>query len=184
MKYQELIQAALDCGAAKAAIIPKEAIVVSADFRAICEGNGCGRYGKCYMCPPHVGPIDELMGRVRSYERGLLYQTIGELEDSFDIEGMQEAGRAHAQMGQRLRDALEPMLKERLHLSSGGCGLCEVCGQQTNEPCRYPDRALPSMESYGIDVYNTTKDTELKYINGSNTVTFFGLVLFSEDEDA
>ena len=34
------------------------------------------------------------------------------------------------------------------------------------------------MEGYGIDVYQTSKPTELKYINGQNTVTFFGIVLF------
>jgi hypothetical protein len=39
---------------------------------------------------------------------------------------------------------------------------------------------LASVESYGVDVYKTTKDTNLKYINGPNTVTFFGLVLFKE----
>ena len=34
------------------------------------------------------------------------------------------------------------------------------------------------MEGYGIDVYNTCKPTALKYINGQNTVTYFGIVLF------
>ena len=38
----------------------------------------------------------------------------------------------------------------------------------------------PSLEGYGVDVYNTTKDTPLKYINGQNTVTYFGMILFSE----
>jgi len=184
MKYEQLIQAAISCGAAKAAIIPQENIVLSEEFRKICEGNGCGKFGTCYMCPPDVGPIDQLMARIRGYERGLLYQTITEIEDSFDIEGMGEAGKAHARMSQKLRDALEGLLGEgRLHLASGGCGLCDVCAKRTNEPCRHPDRALPSMESYGVDVYKTCKGTDLKYINGQNTVTYFGLVLFSERED-
>ena len=38
------------------------------------------------------------------------------------------------------------------------------------------------MEGAGIDVYNTVKDTPLKYINGANTVTYFGLVLFEEND--
>ena len=46
------------------------------------------------------------------------------------------------------------------------------------EPCRHPDKALASLEGSGVDVYNTTKDTPLKYINGQNTVTFFGMVLW------
>ena len=54
----------------------------------------------------------------------------------------------------------------------------------TDEPCRFPEKALPSLEAYGVDVYNTTKDTDLKYINGQNTVTFFGMVLFREKDNA
>ena len=45
-----------------------------------------------------------------------------------------------------------------------------------------PEKALSSLEAYGIDVYQTTKDTDLKYINGADTVTYFGIVLFQEDE--
>ena len=36
------------------------------------------------------------------------------------------------------------------------------------------------MEACGVDVYNTTRETPLKYINGQNTVTYFGMVLFRE----
>ena len=78
----------------------------------------------------------------------------------------------------RLPRAVKGVLGEHLHLSCGGCHLCERCAKLDNEPCRHPDVALPPMEGYGIDVYNTTKPTELKYINGQNTVTYFGIVLF------
>ena len=181
MSDEKLIQTALDCGAAKAALIDQGDIVLSASFRAMCEANSCGVYGRCYTCPPDVGPIEELMARVRSYDRALLYQTIGALEDSYDVEGMAEAKVRHVAVGQKLLDALSPVLEGgAMHLSGGGCGLCKVCGKITGEPCRHPDRALASLESCGIDVYNTTKHTPLKYINGANTVTYFGMVLFQE----
>jgi len=184
MDDEQLIRIALDCGATKAAIIGQDAIVLNAEFRAMCEANRCGIYGRCYTCPPDVGPIDELMARVRSYERGLFYQTIHPLEDSFDIEGMHEAKKAFTGVSQKLLDALRPVLGEdALHLAGGGCGLCETCAKVTDEPCRHPDRALASIESYGMDVYNTTKHTPLKYINGANTITYFGMVLFSERND-
>ena len=184
MNDGQLMQIALDCGAAKAALITQDDIVLSASFRALCEANSCGVYGRCYTCPPDVGPIDELMARVRRYDRALLYQTIGDLEDSYDIEGMAEAKKAHVAVGQRLLDALAPVLGlGAMHLSGGGCGLCATCGKITGEPCRHPDRALASLESCGIDVYNTTRRTALKYINGANTVTYFGMVLFQEDKN-
>ncbi|MGI5976632.1 MAG: DUF2284 domain-containing protein [Candidatus Limivicinus sp.] len=181
MNLDFLVDAALECGAAKAVVIPQEQIVLSETFRDICKSNQCGNFGRCWMCPPEIGPIAELMERVRSYPRALLYQSIAEIEDSYDVEGMMEAGRNHAQLSQRIQGKIGPLMKnDILHLSCGGCHLCESCAKKENQPCRHPDKALSSMEGYGIDVYNTTKDTPLKYINGQNTVTYFGIVLFSE----
>lgn len=178
---EKLIQLALEAGAAKAALIRAEQVVYSESFREICEGNQCGAYGKCWVCPPDIGEIGSLIARARTFPRGLLYQTIGTLEDSFDVEGMFAAGANHAQVSMKLQKKLPHLLKEAfLHLSCGGCHLCETCAKRTGEPCRHPDYALPAMEGYGIDVYNTTRTTPLNYINGTNTVTYFGLVLFTE----
>ena len=183
MNEQKLIQTALDCGATKAVIVENKDIVLNAEFRAMCEANRCGVYGKCYMCPPDVGPIDELMAKIRTYAKGLFYQYIGKLEDSFDFEGMAEAKNAFVQVSQRLLDALRPVLGEKaLHLSGGGCGLCRPCAKVTGEPCRHPDRAMASIESYGMDVSGTAKNTILKYINGADTVTYFGMVLYHESQ--
>lgn len=179
METEALIRAALSGGAAKAVVIPQSTIVLSAHFRSICESNQCGSYDRCWMCPPHIGPIEELMAQVRKYPYGLLYQTIAQIEDSFDIEGMFAASAEHAQVSQRIHSSVTPLLTGQfLHLSCGGCHLCETCAKRENQPCRMPDKALSSLEGYGIDVYNTTKDTPLKYINGQNTVTYFGMVLF------
>ena len=181
MDAEKMVQSALTAGALKAVVIPQERIVLSAEFRSACEANQCGLYGKCWMCPPAIGDIGPLMVQVRSFPRGLLYQTVGELEDSFDIEGMLEAKEVHAQVSQQLESMLrKEAVGNYLHLTCGGCYLCKSCAILKDEPCRYPEQALSSLEGYGVDVYNTVKDTPLKYINGQNTVTYFGLVLFSE----
>lgn len=181
MLEKKLISAALEAGAAKATVITQSQIVLSESFRKICESNQCGGYGKCWMCPPHIGQIGDLMDRVRAYPKALWYQSIASIEDSYDIEGMFAAGEAHAWLSQRIQAAVSPLLSGPfLHLGTGGCHLCSVCAKATEEPCRMPDKALSSLEGYGVDVYNTTKDTALQYINGQNTVTYFGMVLFSE----
>ena len=181
MNEEQLIQAALDCGADKAVLINTESIVLNPEFRSMCEANQCGMYGRCYVCPPDVGPIEDLMSRIRKYEKGMLYQIICPLEDSFDLEGMVEAKQRLTGVSQRLLNAIRSVPGERtLHLAGGACGLCEKCGKETGEPCRHPDRALASLESYGVDVYNTAKNAGLKYTNGPNTVTYFGMVLYSE----
>ena len=184
MDENQLIRIALEAGASKAVIIARESIVLNAAFRGMCEANRCGVYGKCYMCPPDVGPIDDLMNRVRLFDKSLFYQVICPLEDSFDIEGMAEAKKHLVRVSQQLLDRLPPILRsDALHLSGGGCGLCSSCARITEEPCRHPNRALPSLESYGMDVYQTTRGTPMKYINGANTVTYFGMVLYRERTD-
>lgn len=180
MQKETLIQLALDCGATKAAVITQQQIVLSESFRDICASNKCGCYGRCWTCPPDIGDIQTLIMQVRQYSHALLYQTITNIKDSFDIEGMFEAGYTHATLSRRIRDALSSEIPDALHLTCGGCRWCESCAKQDNEPCRFPEQAMASLEGYGVDVYNTVSGTDLKYINGQNTVTYFGLVLYSE----
>lgn len=175
----ELLCCVLKAGVHKAAIIEIQDVVLSASFRDICAGNACGMYNRCWQCPPDIGEIDALMDTFRQYQTGILYQTVYKIEDSFDIEGMGASARCHAQVSQQVNDAMKEALHVPfLHLSCGGCNLCERCAKVDGLPCRFPEKALPPMEGYGIDVYQTTACTDLKYINGQNTVTFFGLVAF------
>ena len=39
---------------------------------------------------------------------------------------------------------------------------------------------MPSLEAYGIYVAKTAENAGLRYCNGENTVTFFGMILFCE----
>ena len=174
-----ILKTVLDCGAKGGEYLPADAIVTDPVFRRICEGNACGKFGRCYMCPPDIGPVEELMAKIRTYTHAVLYQSIGTIEDSFDFEGMMEVGHAHCMLSQRIRTALGDKLPGHLHLTGGGCHLCEKCAKLDSLPCRFPEEALSSLEGYGIDVYRTSKATELKYINGENTVTYFGMILYN-----
>ena len=178
---EHLVELALACGATHASALPTDLVALDAVFRDICQSNACGNYGQCYMCPPDVGDIHDMMAQLRTYKSAVLYQTIHALEDSFDYEGMVAAGALHAAVSQ----ALEQQLREAgtvsyLHLSAGGCKVCDVCAKREHQPCRYPNRAMPSLESYGVNVYQTAQQAGLAYINGQDTVTYFGMVLLRE----
>lgn len=184
MHRADLIDAALALGFDHAEWIDNQQIVCNRVFRELCEANACGLYGKCWMCPPDAGDIDELIQRVRSYSNGFVYQSIFKIEDSFDFEGMQEAGDIHVQRSHRLDETLRKNgVDGFLHLSKGGCGICPICSKRENKPCRFPDKAISSLEAYGINVSATVKSTSMKYINGVNTVTYFGMILFKENND-
>ena len=176
-----MIAEALSLGAFKANVIETKNIVLDRVFRDICASNACGMYGKCYMCPPDVGDIDELMARVGEYDYALVYQTVSELEDSFDFEGMIEAKKKIYPLAQELRKVFADLnITKVLYLGAGGCGVCKTCAKRTGEPCRFPEKAMPSLETYGVNVSELAKTSGMKYINGQNTVTYFGAVLFSK----
>lgn len=180
--FETLLTLPLDLGAYKSSIVTTDKIELDRSFRAMCESNACGMHGKCYMCPPDVGDIDELMAEVTKYDYALVYQTVTQLEDSYDFEGMIEAKKKSYPLAQKLREPFETLkIKKVLHLGAGGCGVCEICAKRTGEPCRFPEIAMPSLESYGINVSALAKASDMKYINGQNTVTYFGAVLFSID---
>jgi predicted metal-binding protein len=178
-RFDALTSAVCAEGATRAAVIPVSAVETDAVFRDMCAANACGMYGKCWMCPPDIGSIETLMAEITGYDHVLVYQTVSELEDSYDFEGMMEAGVRHNQLMVELRNRLaEIPLSRVLHLGAGGCRMCEVCGKRTGEPCRHPDLAVASLETYGVNVSKLAAAAGMKYINGQDTVTYFGTVLF------
>ena len=177
--FDKLAGIALSLGAYKATVIPVELVETNAAFRDMCASNACGNYGRNWMCPPDAGEIHELMARLRTYSHVLVYQTVTELEDSYDFEGMMDAGVAHNRLMVELRRGIEGLnLSRVLHLGAGGCRMCEVCAKRTGEPCRQPDLAVASLETYGVNVSRLAPAAGMKYINGKDTVTYFGAVLF------
>lgn len=179
MEEQKLIQQVLDLGAHKAAVISVNDIHFDRAFRAMCESNACGNYGKCWMCPPDAGDIDELIAEAKTFKKAVVYQTIGELEDSYDFEGMMEAGERQNKLAQDVAKAFSSLPFEKtLQLGAGGCRVCPVCAKRNNEPCRYPDRAMASLETYGVAVSELAAACGMKYINGQNTVTYFGAFFY------
>lgn len=179
-----LVHTLLGWGAFRAAVVPVEKIEFEPAFRKLCESNACGMYGRSWMCPPHVGPVDGLIARARRYRRALVYQTVDTLEDSYDFEGMMAAGQRMNELAQKVRSSLPvPFGKEALYLGAGGCRVCPVCAKQEEKPCRFPEKALASLEAYGVNVSQLAALAGMKYINGPDTVTYFGAVLFEEDAE-
>jgi len=174
-----MLRFAEEAGATHARLTTTAGLEARDDVRASCEQNSCGKYGRCWTCPPTLGVLAELGERLRSYPEGLLIQNISTLEDSWDFEGMMAAAQTHNQMMRDLarRIAAHYPGCEVLPLGCGGCGYCEKCSCP-DAPCRFPDEALASVEGYGLDVKALVTPCGLNYINGVNTVSYVGMVLF------
>ena len=176
---QAFINAAIALGAYKANVIDARDVETDVAFRDMCASNLCGMYGRCWTCPPDIGEIEELIKSLASYSNCLVYQTVGQLEDSFDIEGMQDAADIHNKLSKKLRSYADDLgLSSPLFLGAGGCRICPVCAKRSDQPCKYPHLAMSSLEAYGINVSKLATTAEMKYINGQNTVTYFGAVFF------
>lgn len=147
-------------------------------FRVSCESNACGFYGACWMCPPDVGDVHVLMARAKSYEHALVFQTVHVIADSFDIEGMRRASKQHNRLIYQLRRTAERQGMDCFLLGAGACGGCKTCARKKNEPCTHPDRAVVPLEAAGVDVYQLAKLSGLAYMNGKNTVTYFGALFY------
>ncbi len=165
-------------GASRAAYLPAGEIPFDASFRDACEQNACGYYNRCWTCPPDCGDVDELIARVRSFSHAVVYQTVWPLEDSFDIDGMHDAATAHNRLTMRVQEKWRGLEARSMVLGAGACGVCGVCTKPAGEPCRFPERAILSLEACGVDVSTLAARSDLKYINGANTVTYFGILLY------
>lgn len=145
-----------------------------------CEKNYCGMYGKTWQCPPGVGDPKTLKEKCLAFTTALVFTTRHALEDSFDIDGMNAGREVH----EKITDEVLSLFggEETRALSAEGCRLCKECTYPT-APCRFPDKARPSVESNGISVVDLAKICSIHYHNGANTVTYFSLIAFNEGDN-
>lgn len=171
-----LVKLALDAGFSHAAALDAATLTPLDAVRDMCAADKCRMYGHCWTCPPACGTIAENTARIAGYHTGLIVQTTRMLEDDFDYEGMEACGEAHRQMFSALCSQLRSEYPGLLALGAGGCKLCTAC-TYPDAPCRMPDRAVSSMEAYGLLVSDVCTQNGLGYYYGPGTMTYTGCYL-------
>lgn len=164
------------------AFIEASSIKTDKSLRTACKQNYCGHYGKNWGCPPGVGTYESLRNSLKNYSDAVVIQTIHKLEDSFDYEGMMAAQEKHVCLFREVREDLRKSLSSNdptvmLGLSAGACTVCENCTYPEGKPCRFPEKANASIESYCINVNSLLNSCSLEYNNGENTVFYVSLFL-------
>ncbi len=112
-----------------------------------------------------------MRGTVERYSGGILVQTVTQLEDSLDYEGMMEAASRHKDNMNRLYTELRRLYPNMYAMGSGGCNKCEKC-TYPDEPCRFPDTLTYSMEACGLFVSRVCTDNGMKYNHGKDTLAY------------
>ena len=177
---KQLIDEILELNAAHAAIVDASVIKFSPEFRRLCEQNKCGCYGRNWMCPPAVGTFDNLKAKAGKYKKCLVFQTVHKITHSLDWTGMRNAFAVHDEVLRRITGhfAGKYGIKDLLYLGAGPCTYCTKCAAIAGEECHFPDKAVASLESYGIDVGELVKTCSIPYYNGKNTVSYVGCIVF------
>jgi predicted metal-binding protein len=147
------------------------------EVRNYCEANTCRQYGKTWRCPPAVGTVAECQERAQRYEKLILFNKKYDLEDSMDFTGMETALKDFKHLSRNLAVEIKTELNDYLILSNEGCGICKEC-TYPDKPCIFPEKAHDAIEGYGIFVSKLAQQAGINYINGQNTVTFFGALLY------
>ena len=162
-------------------IFPVGSLNFREEVRDMCKSDRCGKYGKLWTCPPALGSLEEIADKARKYDWGILLQTTGELEDSFDYESIDQTMNEARSHFINFISALsnKALAEDYLPMSSNGCDKCEKC-TYPGSPCRFPDQAIPSIEAYGLIVNDVCTSANLSYYYGKNTITFSAAVLFRQ----
>ena len=146
------------------------------DVRAMCEENKCRIYGKNWGCPPFCGSVQECQEKLVSYRRCILLQTVGHLQKAIDSRAYRETERRHLANFHRLCEAVRAEHSDALCLGAGGCRVCKPCAWP--ESCRFPEKAVSSMEGYGLFVTQVCRDAGIPYHHGDKTITYTACILY------
>ena len=120
----------------------RPADVVCAEWVRLKCQYGCDGWGGCLTCPPHSPTPARTRRVLDEYSHLLLvhctrWRSVSRLVVKLEREIFLD--------GQHMAFAWV----------AGPCLLCRTC--DTSAPCRHAERARPSMESAGIDVYSTAR---------------------------
>lgn len=95
MNFKELKELCQSHGFTHTVPLACDTIELKPEVRQMCASDSCHKYNKCWSCPPGCGTLEECEKRVRKYKLGILVQTVGQLEDSMDGEGMMRIEDMH-----------------------------------------------------------------------------------------
>jgi len=158
------------------AFIRIEDLTFPEQVRIICEQE-CPQYGKSWSCPPATGTVEECKARCRSFSGGFLFTTVAEVSDMLNMPEMLATRMEHEEITRQVRDLFKEECEELQVLSTESCAICETCAYP-NGPCRHPEKMFPCLESYSVLVTDLAERYGITYLNGSNVVTWFSLILY------
>lgn len=170
------IEKALELGFSASTGLNVETLKPMEAVRSMCAADKCQAYAKNWTCPPACGTLEECAVKIKSFQRGILLQTTGQMEKRIDTKAYMKAEERHMKLFREFSELIRTEYPDALCLGAGGCRICEKCAYPN--PCRFPQKAYSSMEGYGLFVTQVCRDNGLAYYYGEKTITYTACVLF------
>ena len=148
------------------------------EVRNMCAANLCQHYDKSWSCPPACGDIEEYEQRMRAFDQCVVVQSVGQMEDPYDIETVMETATTQDDRFRGLVKQLQEQDFAFMALGAGACMLCKTC-TYPDAPCRFPDKMYPCVESHAIIVTDIAEQYGIEFISG-NVVTWFSILFYRD----
>jgi predicted metal-binding protein/ubiquinone/menaquinone biosynthesis C-methylase UbiE len=152
-----------------ARIIETSEVVVEPWVRLKCR-FGCSLYGQSLGCPPSSPDEEKMRAILSRYRLALL------------VQGAPPSTAFHEQLLALERSFFLAGYTEALAFGAGPCSVCPSC--PADGRCRCPEKARPSLEACGVDVYETARRAGLSLHpvpHHQGYVKYVGLVLFDKE---
>ena len=159
-------------------IDPKE-LEFTQRVRYICQTE-CPMYGKTWACPPAVGSVEECQGRCLQFTDCLMVSTITEVSDIANVQEALDTRGEHEAITNAIAQLMQQQGVAPYILSTEACAICERCAYLDGQPCRFPEKMHPCVESHGINVIPAMESQGIPFISGENVVTWVSLLFFNE----
>jgi predicted metal-binding protein len=145
--YEKYIEIARAVGVLDAKIVDTKNVVVGNWVRLKCQ-YGCAQHGKSHTCPPYAPTPEYTRTMVGEYSEGLIMKSLAITSETKPVERDRFKGL--------IADLERTLFLDGFYKAfgmSGPCRICKTC--DVSSLCKNSDKARPSMEACGIDVYQT-----------------------------
>ena len=159
--------------------IDPKGLEFSERIRYICQAE-CPMYGKTWACPPGTGEVSQCRQKCLDYTSCLMVGTITEVEGIANMEFALATRPEHEAITNQIREFFREQGIDPFILSTEACSVCDRCAYLDGEPCRFPERMHPCIESHGINLIPTLEESGLDFYYSSDVVTWYSLLFFNE----
>ena len=142
-------------------IDPKE-LEFSDRIRWICE-HECPMHNRTWACPPAVGSVETCKNKCLSYENCLMIATITEVNDITNINETLATRPEHEEITAQVRELMAEQGIQPYILSTEACAICERCAWLDGQPCRFPEKMHPCVESHGINLVPVMENNGIEF---------------------